>query len=117
MLHLNHTQNLIILRELTVIPLVTSFRLTQFHTNFGCPKTHYTKPHDAENIFELLHSRDQKLTLDYPVEFRKQSAHEESVEPEPESKESNVLVLKLTEGRVLFEAGIKQFEGIDWNEH
>jgi hypothetical protein len=86
------------------------------------PKTQYTKPHgeirthDAENIFELLHSRDQKLTLDHPVEFCKQSAREESVEPESEPKERNVLVLKLTEGRGLTEAGIKLFESIDWNE-
>jgi hypothetical protein len=59
---------------------------------------------------ELLHSRDQKLTLGHPVEFRKQSAREESVEPE----ERNVLVLMLTKGRGLIEADIKLFEGIDW---
>jgi hypothetical protein len=111
------------LKGITVIPLVTSFRPTQFRTNVACPKTQYTKPHgevrthNAENIFELLHSRDQKLTLDHPVEFRKQSAHEESVEPESDPKERNVLFLKLTEGRGFIEAGIKLFEGIEWNEH
>jgi hypothetical protein len=83
----------------------------------------YTKPHgeirtrDAENVFELLHFRDQKLTLDHPLEFRKQSPREESVEPESEPKSWNVLVLKLTEVRGVIEAGIKLFEGIDWNEH
>jgi hypothetical protein len=102
-----------------VISLVTSLRLTQFGKNIGCPKTQYTKPHkeirthDAENIFDLLHSCGQKLTLDHPVEFRKQSACKESVEP----NERNVLVLKLIEGRRLVEGGIKLFEGIDWNEH
>jgi len=106
-----------------VISLVTSFRLTHFRTNVGCPKTQYTKPHkeirthDAENIFDVLHSCGQKLTLDHPVEFRKQSAREESVEPEAAPNERNVLVLKLIEGRELVEGVIKLFEGIDWNEH
>jgi len=39
------------------------------------------------------------------------------VEPESEPKERNVLFLKLTEGRGFIEAGIKLFEGIEWNEH
>ena len=39
------------------------------------------------------------------------------MEPESEPKKCNVLVLNLTEGRGLIEAGIKLFGAIDWKEH
>jgi hypothetical protein len=55
--------------------------------------------------------------LDHPIEFRKQSAREESVEPESAPNERNVLVLKLTEGHGLVEGGFKLSENIDLNEH
>jgi Zn-dependent M16 (insulinase) family peptidase len=82
------------------------------------PQTQYIKPsaqirrYDAEDIFELLKSRDQELTLDDLVEIRKQSALVEAAgpEPEPESEERTVRALKLTEGLGLTEGGIKVFE-------
>jgi hypothetical protein len=46
----------------------------------------------------LLNSHDQKLTLYHPVDIRKQSALEEVEEPDSESVERTMLVLKLTEG-------------------
>jgi hypothetical protein len=49
---------------------------------------------------------DQDFTLD----DRKQSALEESEEPEPGPKERTVTVLKLAEGLGLTESGIKVFE-------
>jgi hypothetical protein len=72
--------------------------------------------YNAENIFHLLNSHNQELTLEDLVEIRKQSTLEEAVEPKPETKEQTMTVLKLTEGLELNEAGIKVFEDIDSNE-
>jgi hypothetical protein len=44
-----------------------------------CRQTHYIKPsaqihkYDAEDVFELLNSRDQDITLNNLLEIRKQS--------------------------------------------
>jgi hypothetical protein len=78
--------------------------------------------YDAENIFELLNSHDQKLTVYHLIESRKQSAREEAEEPEPEpepepeSKERTMTVLKLAVWIGLIEGGIRAFEDIEWNE-
>jgi hypothetical protein len=48
-------------------------------------------------------------TLDDRVKILKQSALEEAEEPEPESKERAMPVLKFTEGLRLIEAGINVF--------
>jgi hypothetical protein len=73
---------------------------------------------DAECVFELLNSHDQKHTLNNPIEIRMQSMLEEDVEPEPhpEPKERTVPVSHLTEGLGLTEAGIKVLEHTDCNE-
>ena len=85
-------------------------------------QTHYFKlkapisMYDAENIFELLNSHDQKLPVYHLIESRKQSAREEAEEPEPESKERTMTILKLTVWIGLTEGGIRAFEDIEWNE-
>jgi hypothetical protein len=73
---------------------------------------------DAESVFELLKSQDQKCTLNNPIEIRKQSMLDEDVEPDPhpEPKERTVPVSHLIEGLGLIEAGIKVFEHSDWKE-
>jgi hypothetical protein len=58
----------------------------------------------------LLNYRDQDFTLDDLFEIRKQSALQESEEPEPGPKERTMAVLKLAEGLGLTEGGIKVFE-------
>jgi hypothetical protein len=55
-------------------------------------------------VFQLLNPYGYELTLD-DVETGNQSALEEAEEPEPESKERTMTVLKLAEGLVLTEAG------------
>ena len=55
--------------------------------------------YDAEDVFELLNSHDQELTLEHLVEIPNQSACEEAEEPEHEHKETIMTVLKLAEGR------------------
>lgn len=73
---------------------------------------------DAESVFELLNSHDQKCTLNNPIEIRKQSTLDEDVEPDPhpEPKARTVPVSHLTEGLGLIEDGIKVFEQSDWKE-
>jgi len=55
----------------------------------------------------LLNYHDQYLTCLYLVGIWKHSALEEGAETQPELKERTVVVLKLTEGLALTEAGIK----------
>jgi hypothetical protein len=57
----------------------------------------------------MLKSKDQALTFDELVEFRKQSAVDEVQEPETGSKKRTVTVLRLTEGLGLSEIGIEVF--------
>jgi hypothetical protein len=66
-----------------------------------------TYEYNAENVFELLYSHYQELTLNGPIEIQKQRALEEAEEPEP--KEGTMMASKLTEGFRLIEAGIKMF--------
>jgi hypothetical protein len=54
--------------------------------------------------------------LDHLVDIRKQSALEETEEPEPEPGERTVMVVNLTEGLGLTEEGIKAFVDADWKE-
>jgi hypothetical protein len=54
----------------------------------------------------------QGLTLCRLFQIQKQSAVEDAEDPEPESKERTVTVLKLTEGLGLTEAGVKVFEDV-----
>jgi len=49
-------------------------------------------------VYQLLNSPHQQCTLYHPVEIQKQIAPEEAEVPEPEPRERNVTVLKLTEG-------------------
>ena len=78
-----------------------------FRTYVVCPQTPYTKAsaqigrYDAERAFQLLYPHDQQLTLDRPVEIRKQSALEEVEERQPQAKGRTVTVLRLAEGLVL----------------
>jgi hypothetical protein len=74
--------------------------------------------YDAEDVFELLNSHDQELTVYRLIESRKQSNREEAEEPEPERepKERTMTGLKLTVWIGLIEGGIREFEGIYWNE-
>jgi hypothetical protein len=58
-------------------------------------------------VFELPNFHNQELMLDHHVEIQKQSAVEETEEPEPEPKERNMMVSELTEGLGHIEAGIK----------
>jgi hypothetical protein len=56
--------------------------------------------HYARIVLEFLDCHDQKLILDNFVEILKQSAHEESEEPEkpePEPKDRTITVWKATE--------------------
>jgi hypothetical protein len=52
-----------------------------------------------------MNSYDHELTLDDLFEIWKPGAGEKSVEPEPESEESSMMVSKLSEGHGLTEAG------------
>jgi len=61
--------------------------------------------YDAENVFELMNSHDQELTLNDLFEIWKPGANDKSAEPEPESEESSMTVSKLSEGLGLTEAG------------
>ena len=60
--------------------------------------------YDAEVIFKLLNSHDPGVHTD------------EAEEPEPEHKKRTMMVLKFTDGLGLIDAGITEFEDIDWNE-
>jgi beta-N-acetylglucosaminidase len=73
---------------------------------------------DAEDIFELLNSHKQVHTTDDIFEIRKQRAIEEAEKPEPlpESEETDMKFLKLTEELAFFEAGIKVFKETDCQE-
>jgi hypothetical protein len=71
---------------------------------------------DAENIFGLLNARVQQITLDDPVEIRKQNARENFEEPDPERRDRIMTVSKLTEGFGLTYACVKLFEDIDTNK-
>ena len=46
--------------------------------------------YDAEGVFQSLNSHDQEPNFDHVVEIRKQSALEESEEPEFEPKEGTM---------------------------
>ena len=50
----------------------------------------------AEDVFELLNCKNH-LRLDHVLKIRKQRALEEAGEPEPETKERTMKVLKSTE--------------------
>jgi hypothetical protein len=66
-------------------------------------------------ICELQNSHDQEHTLDF-VEIPEQSAIEEAEKPESEPKERTMAVFSLTEALGLAEAGVREFEDVDWNE-
>jgi hypothetical protein len=67
-----------------------------------CPQNQYLTPraqfptYDAEDIFELQNRHDQALSLDHLLGIQKQSAFEESEEPEPKYKERAMTVSNLT---------------------
>jgi hypothetical protein len=61
---------------------------------------------------ELLNSVDQEITLGHPVEFRKQSDHEEAEKSEPEPKEATMTASELAEGLRLIETDAKSLEDI-----
>jgi hypothetical protein len=69
---------------------------------------------DGQDVFELLNSCDQELTVGHLVEIRKQNAIEEVEELQPEPRERAIIVLTLTVVLGLTATGIKVFEGIDW---
>ena len=54
--------------------------------------------HSDEDVFTLLNSHHQELTLGSLDEIWKQSTPEEAEEPESEPKEGTVMIAKLTEG-------------------
>jgi hypothetical protein len=53
---------------------------------------------------KVLNSVDQELTLEHPVEFRKQNDPEEADKSEPEPKEATMTASELAEGLRLIEA-------------
>ena len=77
------------------------------------PKVHTDS---ARGVFELLNYHNQDLTHPYLVGIWKKSALEEAEETQPEHKERTMVVLKLTEGLALTEAGIMASLDIDRNK-
>src|SRR5215469_14550520 len=71
--------------------------------------------YDAEVIFKLLNSHDPGVHTQQLCRHMEAKHTDETEEPEPEHKERTVMVLKFTEGLGLIEAGITEFEDIDWN--
>jgi hypothetical protein len=63
--------------------------------------------YNAEEAFELLNSHH--LTLNHPVEIRKQSTVEEVWGPQLEPKERTMMVSKFSEGLTLTEVDIRVF--------
>jgi hypothetical protein len=63
-------------------------RFTSFRTYVFCPQTQHITPRalirtcDAEDVFWLLNSQEQELTLVEDVEIRKQNAPEEAQKPQ-----------------------------------
>jgi len=76
-----------------------------FCTYVICPQTRaldrackFIHTYNDEDVFVLLNSHYQELTLGDLDEIWKQSTPEEAEEPESEPKEGVVIITKLTEG-------------------
>jgi hypothetical protein len=65
----------------------------------------------AEDVFELLNCKNY-LRLDRVLHIRKQRALEEAKEPQPETKERTMKVLKSTDRLGLTDAGSKIFRTV-----
>jgi hypothetical protein len=70
----------------------------------------------AAVIFKLLKSHDPGVQTQQSCRHSVATDTDEAEEPEPEHKERTKMVLKFCEGLGLIEAGINDFEDIDWNE-
>ena len=83
-----------------------------------CSQTQYVKPskqiptYDAEDVSRVAELHWSGLTLEHPVEFRKQSDPEEGEKSEPEPKETTMTASELAEGLRLIEADAKLPEEI-----
>lgn len=54
------------------------------------------------------------ITVDGPIEIRKQIALEEEEKPQPEPRERTLSVSKFAEGRGLIEGEVEVLEDIEW---